>query len=97
VAALEVLVGTQPVRTMIRDAKDHQVNNVIQTGRKEGMQLLDQHLKELISTGIVDASEAARYSEDPQAILAYGRSAATARGASPAGGGARGVPGGAGA
>jgi twitching motility protein PilT len=74
VAALEVLVGTQAVRTMIRDGKDHQVNNVIQTGRKEGMQLLDQHLKELIAAGNVDAEEAARYSEDPHAILAFGRS-----------------------
>jgi twitching motility protein PilT len=74
VAALEILVGTQAVRAMIRDGKDHQVNNVIQTGRKEGMQLLDQHLRELITAGTVDASEAARYAEDPQAILAFGRS-----------------------
>jgi len=74
VAALEILVGTQAVRSMIREGKSHQVNNVITTGKKEGMKLLDQHLKELISDGVVSGKEAARFAGDPEGILAFARS-----------------------
>ncbi len=74
IAALEILLGTPAVRTMIRDSKGHQVNNVIQTGKKEGMKLLDQHLKELISDGIVTGEEAARVAAEPETLLAFARS-----------------------
>ncbi len=74
VAAMEVLVGTPAVRTMIREGKSHQVNNVIMTGKKEGMKLLDQHLKELISDGVVTGEEAARFADEPETILAFARS-----------------------
>ncbi len=72
VAAQEILVGTQACRTLIREGKSHHVNNVIQTGKKEGMILMDQHLKELVGDKIVTADEAARYATDPTAILAFG-------------------------
>jgi twitching motility protein PilT len=74
VAAFEILVGTPAVRTMIRDGKSHQVNNVMTTGRKEGMKVLDLYLKELIHNEVVTADEAARYAEEPESILAFGRS-----------------------
>jgi twitching motility protein PilT len=70
VPALEILVGTHAVRTLIREGKSHQVNNVIMTAKKEGMQLLDQHLKDLVTQGIVSVDEAARFAFDPQAIIA---------------------------
>jgi len=73
VAAVEVLLGSTAVSTMIREGKGHQVNNVIMTSRKEGMKLLDQHLKELVAEGVVDAEEAARVAEDPGAVLAAAR------------------------
>ena len=74
VAALEIMVGTPAVRTMIRESKGHQVNNVIMTGKKEGMKLLDQHFKELIADGSVSGEEAARFAAEPDAILAFARS-----------------------
>jgi twitching motility protein PilT len=74
VAAFEVLVGTPAVRTMIREGKSHQVNNVILTGKKEGMKLLDQYLKELIHNDLVTGDEAARYAEEAETILAFARS-----------------------
>ena len=76
VAAFEILVGTPAVRTMIREGKGHQVNNVIMTGKKDGMNLLDQNLKELVSEKVVTGEEAARYSTDPQSILAFAKSGA---------------------
>ncbi len=74
VASFEILVATQAIKTMIRDGKGHQVNNVIMTGKKEGMKLLDQYLKELIHNGLVTGEEAARYAEEPETILAFARS-----------------------
>jgi twitching motility protein PilT len=74
VAALEILVGTPAVRTMIREGKGHQVNNVIVTGRKEGMQLRDQHLRDLIESDLITGEEAARVAEDPDAVMGFARS-----------------------
>ena len=68
VAAQEILVANTAVRNLIREGKTHQVNNVITTGRKEGMRLLDHHLRELVEQGIVAAAEAARYTSDPNSL-----------------------------
>jgi twitching motility protein PilT len=74
VAAFEILIGTPAVRTMIREGKTHQVNNVIMTGKKEGMKLLDHSLRELIHHELVTGEEAARYADEPEAILSFTRS-----------------------
>ncbi len=65
VAALELMVGTPAVRNLIREGKSHLVPNVIMTAKKEGMQLLDQHLRELVSQKVINADEAARYAMEP--------------------------------
>jgi twitching motility protein PilT len=68
VAALEIMIGTHAVLHLIREGKAHQVNNVIMTSRKEGMQLLDQHLKEMVLDGTVELDEAMRFAFEPQAL-----------------------------
>jgi len=73
VAAMEIMVATPGVRNLIREGKTHQINNMITTGRKEGMRLLDQHLRELVDQGIVDVVEAMRYAFDPQALAGAAR------------------------
>ncbi len=70
VAALEILVRNHAVGTLIRESKTHQIQNAILTGRKEGMQLMEQHLKELISRNVITVQEAARYVDNPQALTA---------------------------
>ena len=52
-AAWEIMVGTPAIRNLIREDKVAQMYSAIQTGRKEGMQTLDQHLQELVDKGIV--------------------------------------------
>ena len=47
-AAVEVLVGTEAVRALIRDGKSHQLRNAIVTGRQAGMQTLETHLSDLV-------------------------------------------------
>jgi twitching motility protein PilT len=80
VAAMEIMVATPAIRTMIRDRKTHQINNAIMTGKKLGMRLLDQHLKDLVNDGLVTPEEAARYAEEPEAILALAKGGKRAEG-----------------
>ena len=57
-AAMEVLVGTPNVSNMIREGKTHQIDSAIQTGLRDGMQLLDRCLGELVSRGEITMEEA---------------------------------------
>lgn len=59
VAALEVLIGNNAIRNLIREGKLHQVQSAIQTAKSTGMQTLDKALEELVASGIVDPEEAA--------------------------------------
>jgi len=51
--AVEVLVATPAVRNLIREGKTHQIYTSMQAGRKYGMQVMDQHLAELVKKGKV--------------------------------------------
>lgn len=57
-AAQEVMVGTSAISNLIREGKIHQIPSIIQTGKKDGMQLLDQHIMEYLMSGEIDATEA---------------------------------------
>ena len=63
-AALEVLIATPAVRNLVREAKTHQINSMIQTGKKYGMQLLDDAIMELLNKGWVDPDEAYQKAND---------------------------------
>jgi pilus retraction protein PilT len=58
IAAYEIMVGTAAIRNLIREAKVAQMYSTIQTGRKDGMQTLDQSLKELVDKGLITEQEA---------------------------------------
>ncbi|WP_446808921.1 type IV pilus twitching motility protein PilT [Methylomonas sp. 2BW1-5-20] len=58
IAAHEIMVGTPAIRNLIREAKVAQMYSAIQTGRKDGMQTLDQNLKELVDKGLITAKGA---------------------------------------
>ncbi len=51
--AVEVLVATPAVRNLIREGKTHQIYTSMQAGGKYGMQVMDQHLAELVKKGKV--------------------------------------------
>lgn len=51
VAAAEILVVNSAVRNIIRDAKTHQIDAVIQTGAEAGMQTMDTTLVKLVHEG----------------------------------------------
>ena len=47
VLALEILTNTPAVANVIREAKTFMLPGIIQTGRKQGMRLMDDSLREL--------------------------------------------------
>ncbi|MCX5870419.1 MAG: type IV pilus twitching motility protein PilT [Deltaproteobacteria bacterium] len=58
-AAIEVLIGSSALASIIRDGKITQVESLIQSGRSQGMQTMDYHLQMLINAGTI-SREAAR-------------------------------------
>ncbi len=65
IAALEILVNTPAIGFMIREGKTHQIPTAIQTGRKEGMQLLEQHLAYMMEMGIITREGAMAVAPNP--------------------------------
>lgn len=64
VAAFEVMFGTPAIRNLIRESKTHQINGLIQTSRKLGMQLMDDALYELYMKHKVEKDVALSYAQD---------------------------------
>jgi twitching motility protein PilT len=60
-AALEILGVTPAVANLIREGKTFQIPSVIQTGRAQGMQLMDQSIQELLTAGKVSREEALKF------------------------------------
>jgi twitching motility protein PilT len=56
--ALEILVSGGAVASLIRERKTFQLATVIQTGKKEGMQSMDESVLNLLKAGIVSVEEA---------------------------------------
>jgi twitching motility protein PilT len=70
-AALEILIGNSAVSNLIREGKTFQIPSIIQTARKEGMQLMDQHIMDLFKAQKVTAEEAYRCALDKKMFEQY--------------------------
>ena len=62
-AAVEVLLVTDAVRSMIRESRTHLIRDAMTTGRQMGMQTLEQHLRELVAGNEVEREAARRVTE----------------------------------
>ena len=58
IAALEVLICTPAVRNLVREAKTYQIPSIMQTGKKYGMQTLDDAILELLQKKKISAEDA---------------------------------------
>lgn len=65
VPAYEILVATPAVRSLIRQNKSFQITSTMQTGKRQGMQLLDDALVELVRKGQVKLEDALDVANDP--------------------------------
>jgi len=70
-AAMEIMIGTSAIANLIREGKIHQVPSIIQTGKKDGMQLLDQHILEFLMSGKITPEEAYMKCNNKQAFREY--------------------------
>jgi twitching motility protein PilT len=68
VLALETLTNTPAVANVIREAKTYMLPGIIQTGKKQGMQLMDDALMALYETGRITRDEAFARLEQKQAM-----------------------------
>ncbi len=71
VAALEIMLGTSAVSNLIREAKIFQIPSIIQTGRKDGMQLLDQHILEFLMSDKITPETAYMKANNKAQFLQY--------------------------
>src|SRR5437764_6430398 len=69
VAAYEFLYVTPGVQNLIREAKTFRIDSEIQTGKRYGMQLLDDHLWMLFQAGKIAAEEAIDKSKVPSMMV----------------------------
>ncbi|MCR5662587.1 MAG: PilT/PilU family type 4a pilus ATPase [bacterium] len=58
IPVVEVLVGTTSVANLIREGKTYQITMSMQTGKKDGMRVMDQGILELYQKGIISKDEA---------------------------------------
>ena len=71
VVAVEILVGTTALANLIRESKTHQIPSLIQTGRREGMQTMDQAILELLRSKQITPQEAYRKAVDKETYRRY--------------------------
>ena len=69
VMAAEILVVTAAIRALIREDKIHQIYSLMQSGKKFGMQTLNDALYQLYMSREVTAEECLRVSGDPNEFL----------------------------
>jgi twitching motility protein PilT len=69
VLACEVLIANGAVRNMIRENQLHQLENVLQMGRKEGMLLMDNCLFDLYCKCLISYDTAVSRARHPECIL----------------------------
>jgi twitching motility protein PilT len=68
VLAAEIMVANSAIKSLIRENKNYQIPNVIQTSASEGMISLDKVLAEYVSRGDISLEEALNYSLDPKSF-----------------------------
>jgi len=68
VLALEILLGSTQMANLIRDSKTFQIPSMMQTGKKLGMQLMDDSLLALYQAGKITAADAAANAFSPDKL-----------------------------
>ncbi len=69
VASYEFMYVTPGIQNLIRDNKSFRIDSEIQTGKKYGMQLLDDNLWNLFQAGKIGAEEAIDKSKNPGGMV----------------------------
>jgi twitching motility protein PilT len=71
IAVVEILIATHAVRAMIRESKTHQIISSMQTGKKYGMQTLDDGIAAHLQGGRISPEEAYMKCVDKERFKPY--------------------------
>src|SRR6185437_11700551 len=69
IAAFEILIANNAVRSLVREGKTHQIRNVLSSGRAEGMCTLETWLNHLVTNGLISYEDAVARSSHPKEIV----------------------------
>lgn len=69
VAALEIMIMNAAIRNLIRESKVFQINTVIQTGARQGMNTMDSHLVQLYKQGSINYDDCITYCADIDNVM----------------------------
>jgi twitching motility protein PilT len=69
--AVEILMASSGVRSLIRKGEDHQIYSSISTGRTEGMMTMEQSLSEMVRAGRITRDTALAHCFRPEDLRRY--------------------------
>jgi twitching motility protein PilT len=70
-AVLEILVNNRAISKLITTDQTHQIVSQLQTGKDQGMQMLDQALMDAVMAKEIDPDDAYRYASDKKRFHRY--------------------------
>ncbi|WP_010252559.1 type IV pilus twitching motility protein PilT [Acetivibrio cellulolyticus] len=70
-AVIEIMVATPAIKNLIREGKTHQIDSLIQTGAKFGMQSMDSSLVSLYKKGIISQEDVMAYGSSQENIIRF--------------------------
>ena len=69
IPAFEIMHVNSAIRSLIRENKNHQINNAIISGRSEGMISMDHYLIQLYRDGLISKETTINYADHPDQIV----------------------------
>ena len=68
IAAYELMLGTNAIKTSIRDGKSHMIDSIMETSTEAGMMTLEKSLSELVKSGKITLNSAQDWSLRPELL-----------------------------
>jgi twitching motility protein PilT len=68
VPAIEIMLGSDAVKNLIREGRAHMLDNVIKTSSQVGMVSLEKSMADLIKGGLITFEEAVKYTTRPDEL-----------------------------
>ena len=68
IAAYELMLGTNAIKTSIRDGKSHMIDSIMETSTEAGMITLEKSLSELVKSGKITLNSAQDWSLRPELL-----------------------------
>ena len=68
VVATEVLFANSAIANLIREGKTYQISSAMQAGRDQGMHSMDQHLADLVNSGLITRKSAEDKAQDVNSL-----------------------------